>query len=441
MTIVGKIIRYIKEDIWKIPTKHLPKKKTFFIKQLRIILLAFRGFDEDKCNLRASALTFYSVLSIVPIIAMIFAIAKGFGFEQSLEQKLIESFEGQEEVMNWILTFAQSMLENTKGGIIAGIGIIILFWSILKVLGNIEKSFNEIWEIKKSRAFIRKFTDYIAILIFAPIFIVLSSSVTVFISAYLKDISASTKISTYVTPLLGFVMKLTPYFLISLLLTFLYMVMPNTKVKFKSALIAGIVAGILFQLTQWGYVNFQVGVAKYNAIYGSFAALPLFLIWMQLSWLIVLFGAELSFANQNVNRYEFEVDVRHISHNNKIIISLLIVNLVIKNFEKGEKAFNAEHIIEKLEIPTRLANSLLYELVESGVLSEINTKHYNDCAYQPGKDINKLTINKVIEKLNSYSECETPFPSVSEMDTLTKSFTAFKELLDNSADNKLLKDL
>ncbi len=441
MRIIGRIATYIKEDIWKIPTKQLPKKKSFLIKQLRIILLAFRGFDEDKCTLRASALTFYSVLSIVPIIAMIFAIAKGFGFEQTLEQKLVEGFEGQEEVMNWILNFAQSMLENTKGGLIAGIGIVVLFWSVLKVLGNIEQSFNEIWEIKKSRAFIRKFTDYIAIIIFAPILVILSSSLTVFITTYLKDASVGTEISTYVSPLLGLIMKLSPYVFISLLFTFLYMVMPNTKVKFKSAFIAGITAGILFQLAQWGYVNFQVGVAKYNAIYGSFAALPLFLIWMHLSWLLVLFGAELSFANQNVDRYEFEVGTSHISHNDKMIVSLLITNLVVKNFERGDKPLFASEIIDKLDIPARLSNSVLYELVECGVLSEVKTNNYNEFAYQPREDINKLTVGKVMEKLNSFSDIDFQLPETKELKTLTNTINTFKETIDKSGFNKLLKDI
>ena len=322
MPLIKKILHYITEDIWKSPTQKRHKVKSFFIKQLRVIVLAVKGFNEDKCTLQASAMTYFSALSIVPVIALIFAIARGFGFDQVLEKRLIESFQEQEEVLNWVMQFAHSMLESTKGGMIAGIGIVFLLWSVMKLLGNIENSFNDIWGIKKSRVFIRKFTDYISIFIFAPIFIILSSSATVFISTFIKKPSVELAIVDYATPFLELMVKFTPYMLIILLLTFVYTIMPNTKVKFKSALYAGVVAGITFQLLQWGYVNFQVGVSKYNAIYGSFAALPLFLVWLQLSWTIVMFGGELSFAAQNVGKYEREIGTDDISYSQRLTFLL-----------------------------------------------------------------------------------------------------------------------
>jgi membrane protein len=441
MTRVGKILQFIKEDIWKIPTKKLPKKKSYLIRQARIILLTFRGFDEDKCALRASALTYYSVLSIVPVIALIFAISKGFGFEGRLQAMLTKSLSGQEEVMNWIWTFAQSAIESAKGGLIAGIGIVILLWTVMKVLNNIEQSFNDIWEVKKSRAFVRKLTDYTSIIIVAPIFIILSSSATVFISAYIHDASSDSQVMQYLGPVVAFFMKLLPYFLVILLFTFLYMVLPNTKVKFKSALMAGIVSGIIFQLAQWGYVNFQVGVAKYNAVYGSFAALPLFLIWIQLSWFIVLFGAELSFANQNVEHYEFEVDVHHVSVKQKKALTLLIANLVICRFRDGKPPYNSEEISTKLDLPTRLVNNLIFELVESGIFSEIKTSTYKDCNYQPALDINKLTAAYIIEKLESKSKIEISLDSVEQMDKVNDIIAEFQLIINKSDKNILLKDL
>ncbi|MFH2144224.1 MAG: YihY/virulence factor BrkB family protein, partial [Bacteroidota bacterium] len=435
MTVVGKILQFLKVDVWKIPIKKLPRKKSYLIKQLRIILLTFKGFDEDKCAIRASALTFYSVLSIVPVIAMIFAISKGFGFEDRLEALLTKSLQGQEEVLNWIWTFAQSAIESAKGGLLAGIGIVILLWSVMKVLGNIEQSFNDIWEVKKSRVFVRKLTDYTSIIIIAPIFIILSSSATVFISTFIKNASTDSQILSYIGPVITFLMRLLPYLLIILLLTFLYMVLPNTKVKFKSAFMAGLVAGILFQLAQWGYVNFQVGVAKYNAIYGSFAALPLFLIWMQLSWLIVLFGAELSFANQNVEHYEFEVDTHHISLKQKKVLSLLIANLVIGNFRDGKPPYNSEEISNQLDLPTRLVNNLIFELVESGIFSEIKIQTYKDCNYQPAIDINKLSVAYIISKLEDKSKMTISPVNTDEFEKINEIVEGFNLLCDSSEKN------
>jgi len=441
MPLLKTVLHFITEDIWRIPTQKLPKTKSFLIKQLRTVLLALKGFNEDKCTLQASAMTYFSALSIVPVIALVFAIAKGFGFEQVLEKRLIETFREQQEVLNWVMQFAQSMLESTKGGMIAGIGIVFLFWSVMKLLGNIERSFNDIWGIKKSRVFIRKFTDYISIFIIAPIFIILSSSSTVFISAFIKNPSIEMAVLQYATPFLSFLVQLTPYMLIILLLTFMYAVMPNTKVKFRSALFAGLVAGIAFQLLQWGYVTFQVGVSRYNAIYGSFAALPLFLVWLQLSWIIVLFGGELSFAAQNVGKYEQEIGSDDISYRQRLTFLLLITTFVVKRFEQGEKPYAAVEIAEKLQLPRRLVNSLIFQLVESGVFSEINTDSDNAFAYQPAEDIHKLTLSYVMQKLQSWGKTDYEVPGSIELQEISEAIEVFHQTIAQAPQNRLLKDI
>ena len=366
-TLFKELINFITTDIWRIPLRELPKTKSFFIKQLRIILLALRGFSENKVQLRASALTFYSLLSIVPVVAMIFGFAKGFGFQDKLEQELISTFEGQQQVLEYILDFSQRLLENTKGGFIAGAGVILLIWSVMKVLGNIESSFNSIWQIKKSRVFIRKFSDYLTMMLIAPIFILLSSSVTVFLTTQFERFVQDYAFLEH----FHFLLSLIPYLLIWVLLTIIYMVMPNTKVTFRSAFIGGIIADTVFQVTQWIYIYFQIGMNKYGAIYGGFAAFPLFIIWLQLSWVIVLLGAEISFANQNVDRYEFESDARHISSRFKRLVSLMIANLVVKNFALGKKSLTATEISQELKVPIRIVRDIIYELVEVKIFSEI----------------------------------------------------------------------
>src|SRR6056297_4287935 len=190
MVSLKKIIDFIRVDIWRIPMKNMPKYQFFLIKQLRVLLLAFRGYKEDKLGLRASALTYFSMMSVVPVVAMGFGIAKGFGFDKYLENQLIENFSGQQEVLDWIIKFAQRFLDNTQGGIVAGIGIVILFWAVMKVLGNIESSFNAIWQIRTSRVWFRKFSDYFSMMLIAPILIILSTSSNVFISTQLEKITS-----------------------------------------------------------------------------------------------------------------------------------------------------------------------------------------------------------------------------------------------------------
>jgi len=207
-----KIVDFIKTDIWRISLKDLPRMKSFLIKQLRTVLVAIRGFDEDKCLLRASSLTFYSLLSIVPVVAMAFGIAKGFGFEKLLEKQLFEKLPGQEEVLVQVVDFAQALLENTKGGMIAGIGIIVLLWSVIKLLGHIESSFNEIWGIKKSRTAARKFSDYLSIMLISPIFVVVSGSVTIFITTQITHITETVSLLWVFSPFIIWILKLLPYF-------------------------------------------------------------------------------------------------------------------------------------------------------------------------------------------------------------------------------------
>ena len=207
-------IRRINAAIWEIPLSEISKGKTFFFKQLRIIILTTRGFSNNKVQLRASALTFYSLLAVIPVAAIAFAIAKGFGLDQTLEKLITDKFQTHQEVLNWLLLNARNALQQTRVGYIAGVGVVILLWSVMSLLDHIESSFNTIWQIRSSRPWYRKFTDYITIMLIAPVFIVLSSSITVFISTELTDYISKAQILEFFKPVVSFLVKFTPYLLI-----------------------------------------------------------------------------------------------------------------------------------------------------------------------------------------------------------------------------------
>ena len=415
--------------------------KLFLIKQLRIIMLALRGFSEDKVQLRASALTFYSLLSVVPTLAMIFGIAKGFGFQNKLEGELINGFKGHEEALNWIVNMARNYLENVKGGLIAGIGLIVLFWTVMGLLTNIERSFNSIWQVKKSRPFVRKLTDYLSIMLIAPIFLFVTSSANVFITSQIDLITTEVAFMGQIKPVINFFLHFIPYFLIWFLLTIVYMAMPNTKVTFSSALVGGIIAGTLVQLSQWGYVYFQIGVSKYNAIYGSFAALPLFLIWLQVSWLIVLLGSEISFAKQNVSRYEYGYDSLNISYKLKNILTLLVANYVIKIFAKGDSPFTSFQLARELKIPVGIVRNITFELTEAGIFSETLRQNPKEKAYQPGRDINTITMHSVLKKLENKGIQKMTSATGKEYLKIAGVVEEFEQIIENSPSNVLLKDI
>ena len=421
--------------------KNYPPTHSFLIRQLRIIVLATRGFIENKCKYRASALTFYSLLSIVPVLAMMFGIAKGFGFEKKVETQILQSLQGQEEVASRIINFSNSLLQNASGGFIAGVGIIILFWTIISVLSNIESVFNEIWGVKKPRSLGRKFSDYLSIMLVCPFLLVVSGSATVVISSQARLLIQKLGFLSQNASLLLLSLNLLPYLAIWITFTFIFIFMPNAKVRLKSGILAGIVAGTVFQLAQGVYIDFQIGVANYGAIYGSFAALPLFLIWLQISWFIVLFGAELSFAHQNVDTYEFEQDCLSVSHSFKTLLSLLIAHLLVKNFCKAQKPLDDAEISRVLDIPIRLVRQILYELTESGIISEVRQREEKDIAYQPACDVDQLTVKYVIDSLGRRGNTDIPVIRSTELEKLSDCLTTFGKTIENSPANVLLKSI
>jgi membrane protein len=438
---LAKIIQFIERDIWRIRLKNLPAAKTLVIEHLRILLAAWRGFENHQCSLRASALTFFSLLSIVPVAAMAFGIAKGFDMQTILEERLLEKFEGQEEVLTKVFDFANTLLGNTKGGVIAGVGVAVLFWTIIKVLGNIESSLNDIWGIKKPRSLSRKATDYLSMMLISPILLVVSGSATIFIASQVTFITQKIAVLGALGTVVSFILKFAPYSIMWALFSFIYIFMPNTKVNFKSGIFAGIIAGTIYQTVQWLYITFQVGVAQYNAIYGSFAALPLFLVWVQLSWLIVLAGAELSYAHQHSDMLEFAPDIERVSPSFKKLLTLRVVGLLAKNFSQGLKPPTMSDISHATDIPKKLVHQILNDLTECGIIIETSNKQEHEISYQPAIDTDHLTINYVLDVMERCGIADIPVEHAPELETLAESLKTFRDELGKSSANRILREI
>ncbi|MHC5076160.1 MAG: YihY/virulence factor BrkB family protein [Planctomycetota bacterium] len=438
---VSKIIKFLTEDIWRISLNEYSRTKSFFIRQLRVLVLAVRGFDEDKCSFRASGLTLYMLISIVPILAMMFGIAQGFGLQARLVEQIKTRLAGQEEIAKRLIGYSSKLLENTSGGIIAGIGIIFLLWAVIKVLSSIEQSFNEIWGVTTNRSLGRKFSDYLSFMLVCPILLVIAGSTTAAIRGGILEMRDKFEFLNLIGPVFTITIKLLPLCTLWLMFTFVFIFMPNTKVKFTSGMIAGIIVGTIFQIIQWIYFTMQIGVSKYSAIYGSFAALPLFLIWLKTSWLVILFGGELSFAHQNVETYEFEHDSLTVSHSHKKKLSLLITQLLVKHFCEGQQPLTAQDISHQLEIPIRLVRQILSELVDAKVISEVNHTKEQEEAYHPARDVNDLTIKYVLDSLEHRGSDKVPVIKSNELEKITNSLNSFDNLIGTSPDNISLKNI
>ncbi len=436
-----RMIGFLRRDVWRIPLEGLPRGKSFLLKVLRIVLLAVRGFHADQCALRASALTFYSILSIVPVVAVGFGIAKGFGFQAMLRSRIEAAFVGHEEVSRYVVNVAEDLLRSARGGVIAGIGVAILLWAVIRVLGNIEKSFNVIWGIRRHRPLSRRFTDYLSLLLICPLLLVLSSGATVVVTSKIEDVVRNVAVVGFFGPVILPVIRLLPYCIVWGLFAFLYIFIPNTKVKLRSGILAGVLAGTVFQLVQWAYISFQIGVTGYNAVYGSLTALPLFLVWLQVSWLVVLFGAEVSFAHQNVETYEFEPDCLLASHSFRTLVALKAAHLCVRNFVDGESPRTAAGIARELGAPVRLVHDVLDELVDSGVLTRTQEEELREPAYQPGKDTAILSVGYVIQALNERGIDDIPMAKSPELDQLSRCIRGLAEAGQKSPANVLLRDI
>ncbi len=429
-----KLKIFFKEEIWSHDLTSKSRRRSFLIRQSRIYIMAFKGFFQDRAAVKAAALTYFTMLSIVPIFAIAFAVARNFGFEDVLHRFIDNNMEEQEEVMKWVTGMVNDLLLETKEGVIAGIGGIILFWSVIQVLNNIEASFNDIWQIRKPRSFMRKFSDYLAIMILSPFAIGLSGSFMVKIQSAANEIEL-------LRPLMGHLIKSVPYVSIWILFTIVYIVMPNTKVKFKYALIAGIIAGTIALLFQSLYQGLQLGVLRWGTLYGTIAFVPLFLMWLHITWLIVLMGAELSFAYQNIENYEFEVNALNLSQSNKRILTLLISHQIIKNFEEGIEPWNTETLSHALGMPIRLVNELVYELVEAGILAELAADNPKERSYQPAVDINKISVSYIYTQMEKVGGDHMIVTESDDLQKITRIHEHILHSIRESPSNILLKDL
>lgn len=433
------IISFIKEDLWLLHEQRLPLFKAAIIKTLKIVILSVQGFSNDLCPLRASALTLYSILSIVPVIAMLFGIAKGFGFETMLEQRLLEQAPDQDAMVLQLISFAQNLLESTKGGVVAGIGIVVLFWTIISVIGNIEESFNYIWKISTGRSISRKFSDYLSLMLLAPVLLIASGSITVFLDTKINWLITVIELPEFGTWLVIKALSLSPLALMIGLFTFTFIFMPNHKINYRAGIIAGIFTGIMYHLLQGAYLSLQIGVSKYNAIYGSFAALPLFVVWLQTGWMIVLFGCEMAFFLQNYETYRNNNRFSDLSFSLKKVIALQITHLIIKNFTQLNDPLTADEIATKLVIPIAIIQPVLSKLIVSHIIVEFKNQDEDDEVYQPAVDINILTIAYVI---NALEYCgQNHLPDINHEQLFMNAVNNFRELMEASEQNRLLKDI
>lgn len=389
-----EIIFFFTDTIFrKRPEEYNNPVARWAVKQYRLLFYTVQGMSQHGVMVRSAALTFYTLISIVPIVALLFAVVKGFGLVDGLVENLYSLLPQVPEVVDHIVKFAQNTLARTQSGWMAVVSLVMLFWSVICVFGSVEDAFNNIWEVKSSRGIARKYTDYIAVVIIAPLLWIVASSM----GAYTREIFGIEAFAG-----MELLSRLFSLLVTWAMFTLIYILLPSTKVQFKSAAMAALIAGTIFMLFQWGYVYVQKTMTSYNAIYGSFAALPLFLLWMQISWGILLLGGELSFAFQNVKRFDEERESLLASYDCRRKLMIGVVVIASRAFRDGQGSVAFEEIRDRLQVPTRILSNILYTLVQAEMLNEIRRgKSDYDAYYAPARDINSLRVYDILEAVDN----------------------------------------
>ena len=395
---------FLTKRIWKLKREETGAVTYICVNLLKKVILAIEFTTERRITSAASALSYSTLFAIVPILAVVFAIARGFGYNKYIELWFRESLSSQPQAAETIIGFVNSYLAHTQSGIILGIGLVFMLFSVLMLIRNIEQTFNFIWQVKKPRSMFRTITDYTSLLLLVPLVIVITSGLSIFLATVSKSIEDTLVIGT----LMRIIIQIMQYILMSGVFTALYIFMPNTRVKISSALPTGIIAGVAMQGLQLFYIHSQIWVSSYNAIYGSFAALPLFMLWVQLSWLICLFGAELCYATQNMEEFAFMNKVEDISHRYKLLLCIIIMSHICKRFKDGGKPYSAFALKIETKIPIRLLNELLYNLVRIHMLTEITNNDKGETTYyQPAECLSRLSVGTLIDRFEAEGKWDT----------------------------------
>lgn len=419
----NRLITFFKHDLWQIEREDTTYVRFVLIGVLKKLLLSVEFFTAKRVMDMAAALTYSTMLAIVPIFAVVFAIARGFGYSKYIEVWFRESLSSQPQVAETIIDFVNSYLVHTKSGIFLGVGLLMMLFTVLMLTANVEKTFNSIWQVKHPRSIYRAITDYITMMFLVPVVIVLTSGVSIVVAT----LAGQAGDYYVVGPVMKAAVDILPYVLMSVVFMGLYLFMPNTKVRFSVVIVPGILAGVGMQMLQLFYIHAQMFLSSYNAIYGSFAALPLFMLWVQISWTICLFGVELCYTNQNMDELSFNSHSSQLSNRYRLLLSSVLLAHICRRFERGSKPYTALDLKIATNIPTRVTQDLLFCLVRAGLLSESSAEGKDaEPTYQPALPLSKMTIGTLVERLDSLGEWTLDIDLHEQLDSL-----AWKEYLES----------
>lgn len=389
---IDKFVQYCISGVWSDP------RKTIKVRLIKTINLTVQAFLNRDLQIKSMAITYQTVFAMVPALALLLAISKGFGFQEIVEKELYTYFPSQSKALGTALGFVDSYLAEASSGILVGVGIVVLLWTLISLLSNIEDAFNNIWDIKNGRNTIQKIKDYIAIFLLIPVLMILSSGISLFMSSTLL---AAVPFA-FLTPMVNAIMELAPVVLTWGAFTLCFWLIPNTKVEFKFAAISGAFCAVAFEVLQLLFLNGQIYVSKYNAIYGSFAFLPLMLIWLQLSWLLLLSGCGLTYSLQNVFAYNFFGNLTSVAESYFREVLLVVTAVVYRRFHLGLPAPTRNSLSMTYGLPIRMVSNIADKLQKAGLVQTNDTSDgKDDPGLIPTTDTDRILVKDVVARVES----------------------------------------
>ena len=394
----SEIVDFVRYDLWRRTSTEMDSRsKRIGYSIIRTIVLVVRGFTSKDLTDKAKSLTYSLIFAIVPIMAMIVAVAQGFGVADIIEAQLNKSFLGETGLVPTIMDMVQRYLETAQGGLFIGIGIVILLWAIYSFFQSVESAFNKIWNVQRSRSILRQVTTYIAIVVMIPVLIVCSAGINILVHSAFEGFTSKGAFVEFFHNSGG---QFLQFLMCWLLFTLMYISIPNTKVRFLSALIPGVLMGTLFQLLQMFSVYLIAILSRTSIVYGAFATIPILMTLLQYTSLLILIGAEMSYAIQNNEEFEYEQDLNLMSRRYKDFVMLYLLNVIIKRFEADEAPLTAHELAIRDHLPIRLVNQLLSRLVETGILREVYVENEEDNTFQPALDTHKISLGMVMKRID-----------------------------------------
>lgn len=425
---IKKAYAYFSSGVWSDPSD------SFRVRLIKTANLSINSFMNKDLQSTSMSLTYVTTLAIVPMLAILLAFGRAFGLQNYLQDQVYKYFPAQHDVLVKAFDFVDSYLKQASGGVFVGVGIIILLWTAISLMSRIEDTFNAIWNIESRRTFFRKMIDYTAFMIFVPLLMLSSSGVSILVSTTLSQHLA------FLSPLVNILIDVSPFLLVWIAFTFSFLLVPNTSVTFKYAVISGFVCGVAFQIIQFLFVNGQIYVAKYNAIYGSFAFLPLLLIWLQLSWLILLCGCMFTYAMQNVFGYNSTNSSVPFSRIYFEKVAAVVLAIIVRKFDNHQKAMTVNDMAKDYDLPVEVVTRCVHTFKRAGMIYYVDGEDKSP-GVVPAFNPSELTLGDVLKAIESLGSAN----SIPRFDTnyaqALKFITPAIDKQFRAADTLLIRDI